>query len=435
MKNTKLNQRLKPVGLGRFSSGISRFLVWVFFYKITGLGIQFVMGLMICVIAATVNPSSVMINFSCGTIAVVLVAYLVALFVRPFVTVSGAFPSQAIVGHPVTGTFFVKNESRRRSAHDIGLGYYGLPWKTDHAASSQTVDSLPAKESFSFQMTLNPTQRGQYLLPPLRCFSQFPLNLFRIQTRGSRVSKETLIVLPHFHPMKEIHLDGRSRYQAEGVPLTSQLGESPEYIGNRDYVLGDPIRNIDFKSWARLVKPVVREYQEEYYCRVGILLDTYLPRPRFSFSSKRNTDSLEAAVSMTAALADAVSRGEAIIDIFAAGETVHVFQAGRHIANFESVLEALASVERCPRNPFRVLHNTINDHIERLSSLILVLTDWDPERALLARCAAECDCEVKIVIVRNGACSCDPADARQWASSVALFTPEEVWEGAACRLD
>jgi hypothetical protein len=36
------------------------------------------------------------------------------------------------------------------------------------------------------------------------------------------------------------------------------------------------VRRIDFRSWARLGKPVVREYQEEYYCRIALILDTHV---------------------------------------------------------------------------------------------------------------------------------------------------------------
>jgi len=81
-------------------------------------------------------------------------------------------------------------------------------------------------------------------------------------------------VLPDFRPADAITVPGSARYQPGGIALTSNVGESPEYIGNRDYRAGDPLRRIDFRSWGRLAKPVVREYQEEYFSRIGVVLDT-----------------------------------------------------------------------------------------------------------------------------------------------------------------
>ena len=80
-------------------------------------------------------------------------------------------------------------------------------------------------------------------------------------------------------------LDVGKRYQPGGIALTSHIGESPEYIGNRDYRPGDSLRRIDPRAWARLATPIVREYSEEYYCRIALVLDTYVPtalhkRPR-----------------------------------------------------------------------------------------------------------------------------------------------------------
>src|SRR5690606_31114912 len=85
-----------------------------------------------------------------------------------------------------------------------------------------------------------------------------------------------IIILPSFEPLAGLTLPVGTRYQPGGIALTSHVGESPEYIGNREYVPGEPIRRLDFRAWARTGRPVVREYQEEYYCRVALILDTWI---------------------------------------------------------------------------------------------------------------------------------------------------------------
>src|SRR5690606_17421882 len=147
----------------------------------------------------------------------------------------------------------------------------------------------------------------------------------------------SLLVVPSFEPLQDVVLPITRRYQPGGIVLASKVGESPEYIGSREYRTGDPARDIDYRSWARLARPVVRESQEEYFCRVALILDTYVSR--WTRMPREGHEPMEAAVSLTAAVADALTRGEHVIDIFAAGPEIHVFRAGRHAASVDQVLE------------------------------------------------------------------------------------------------
>ncbi|TWU43810.1 hypothetical protein Q31b_13420 [Novipirellula aureliae] len=187
--------------------------------------------------------------------------------------------------------------------------------------------------------------------------------------------------------------------------MTSDIGESPEYIGNREYVAGDSARRIDYRSWARLGRPIVREYQEEYYCRVALVLDTFVDarsKRRFANASRDVDCEFEAAVSLSASIADALSRGEYLLDLFAAGPELYVFRAGRHTAHLENVLEILACVDACPKNPFEKVSPAISEELNNISTVIGVFLDWDASRAQLARTAAERGCRVVIYVVRDG---------------------------------
>jgi len=172
---------------------------------------------------------------------------------------------------------------------------------------------------------------------------------FHLNRSGSAaLPGKSLLVLPAFHQLTSVDLPVGSKFQPGGIALTSNVGESPEYVGNREYVPGEPARRLDFRSWARLGKPVVREYQEEYYCRIALILDTYMPsdtwltrnlkslRQRYLSKSEdpQPVNVLEAGISLTASIADALSRGEYLIDLFAAGPELYVFRAGRHTAHF-----------------------------------------------------------------------------------------------------
>jgi uncharacterized protein (DUF58 family) len=259
-------------------------------------------------------------------------------------------------------------------------------------------------------------------------FSTFPFNLYRTRVPRDRAKPPStpLLVYPHFHPLTGIDVPVSARYQPGGIALSSNVSESPEFIGNRPYRAGDSPRHLDFRAWARLAQPVVREYQEEYYCRVALVLDTYVPgkhkAPPAGFPD------LEAAVSLTAAVADAMARGEYIIDIFAAGPTLHVFRAGRHTAHFDNVLEILSCVDACRTNPFEVVTPALTDELANISSVICVLLDWDASREALVRAATDCGCSVKVIVLREGPTSASFAHLAD-ECRIAQYSPGDVSAG------
>ena len=48
------------------------------------------------------------------------------------------------------------------------------------------------------------------------------------------------------------------RYQPGGIAMASKLGDSFEFIGNREYRDGDNLRDMDWRATARLSRPIVR---------------------------------------------------------------------------------------------------------------------------------------------------------------------------------
>ena len=207
------------------------------------------------------------------------------------------------------------------SFYDLGLGCFGLPREVEQLHRERLAGCLAGGGSVEMQVHLRSLRRGQYQIGGPRCFTTFPLNLFRSGRRA--VCKHSLLVLPSFPQLSNLSLPMQKRYQPGGIALASNVGESAEYIGNREYRAGDSPRRIDTRAWARLACPAVKEYQQEYFCHVAIVMDTFIPRRRRA--GKEGFAELEGAVSLTAALSDFMSRGEEIIDFFAAGPELYSF--------------------------------------------------------------------------------------------------------------
>lgn len=357
------------------------------------------------------------------------VVYLAAWIIRPRLEIRWRVPEKAVAGQPVQIACRLVNHSRYW-AREVGVGAFDLPPSLRSTKDPPPLrDAAPGKTA-DVSFGLLPLKRGLYPRPPLRVFSLFPFALFRMEARvipTKRDSHAPLIVYPNFRPLHTIDVPINARYQPGGIALSSSVGESPEYIGNREYRPGDSTRHLDHRSWARLAAPAIREYQEEYYCRVALVLDTYVPGR--AAPGPEGYPELEAAVSLSAAVADALARGEYIVDIFAAGPELYVFRAGRHTAHFQNVLEILACVDACRVNPFGKVTPALAGELANISSVICVFLDWDAERSKLAQAAVEAGCSVKVVIVRDGPTTL-PYSAIEGVDRSAQYSPQAIRNGS-----
>lgn len=385
-------------------SVVYRYLRFLWQYRFTTAGKWFVAGLLLSGVLGSASVETPVYQIFCGLLAFFCIDRIVSFVMRSRIAVEHRFPDKATAGETVTGQFKLTNTGRS-AIYDLGVRFFRLPRSFEAVDGESSLGHLRPGESLGTTVRLKPNRRGVYSLPRPRAYSTFPFHLFR--TGHSRADESALLVLPHFHPIVGLDLPVGARYQPGGIAMTSSIGESPEYIGNREYVPGDSARRIDYRSWARLARPIVREFQEEYYCRIALVLDTFVPPRRKA--ERTGFPDLEAAVSLSAAVADALSRGEYLIDLFAAGPELYVFRAGRHTAHFENILEIVACVDACRENPFATVAPALADELGNISTLVGVFLDWDASRRHLARSAVEMGCSVKIFVVRDGETS-EPID-------------------------
>ena len=401
-----------------------QFLRNLWSFKITVHGKVLTGAVVLTALTGLVTFSIPIYRLFAALVCVAVVASICEIVFWPRLTITGSPPTRATAGRPVAAELTLTNRSRF-PAYDLSVGLFHLPPALREIAPGKTIRRLGGGRSRTVSIELLAVRRGMYELPAPRCYTTFPFNLVRTGPAPRRTC--SLMVLPSFHPIGAVDVPVGSRYQPGGIALTSNVGESPEYIGNREYRPGDSMRRIDFRSWARLAKPIVREYLEEYYCRVALVLDTYVPGPRIK--PRKGFRELEAAVSLSAAVADALSCGEYILDIFAAGPELYVFRSGRHTTHFENVLEILACVEESRRNPFALVAPALADELANISTVICVLLDWDADRQALVRRAAEAGCATKVVVVRRRRTTMPTGDDEDWTGPIRVLHPKDIEGG------
>ena len=73
------------------------------------------------------------------------------------------------------------------------------------------------------------------------------------------------------------HLDVRARFVVEGfiagMHRSPFHGFSVEFAEHRPYMPGDPLKNLDWKVWARTDRFLVKQYTEETNLRCHLLVD------------------------------------------------------------------------------------------------------------------------------------------------------------------
>ena len=182
-------------------------------------------------------------------------------------------------------------------------------------------------------------------------------------------------VVPRIARVERLPLTIVARHQPGGVALASKRGESMDLLGVRPYRPGDPMRDLHARSWARTGVPVVREYQQEYFTRVGVVLDT----------DTADLDQLEAAIELAAGVIAKLSRGEALVDVLVVGERVHELTLGRSLGTLDQALDLLSTVERGKKLEAAAMIARIRPYLERLSSVVLVTVAEDAEREALVQ--------------------------------------------------
>jgi uncharacterized protein (DUF58 family) len=251
------------------------------------------------------------------------------------------------------------------------------------------IPTAGPQEDVEVRMELTPLRRGMIRLDGVTLARPDPFGLFR--AFRSLPSPQTMLVLPRRYLLPPIALPGTMKYQEGGVALASNIGQSDEFVALRDYRRGDPLRHIHWRSWAKVGKPIVKEYEDEFFVRHALVLDTFTDDPR--------DEAFEEAVSVAASFACTLSIQESLLDLLFVGTEAYCFTAGRGLAHSDHMLEILAGVATCGDKPFSALEHLVLEHVSTVSGCICVLLSWDAERQEFIRKLREIGVPTLLLII------------------------------------
>ncbi|MBI3099615.1 MAG: DUF58 domain-containing protein [Planctomycetes bacterium] len=314
-------------------------------------------------------------------------------------------PERTTAGEPFLIRYEIENPGPR-PCYDLWVGERACPpalAPVGGGSPAVPLSLLKPETRAEVSLSLVAPRRGAYMLKSATVDTTFPFGLTRLGQRGARPHR--ILVYPRFSALGRLIVPVGRKYQPGGIPLASSTGDSTEFVGVREYRAGDPLRKIDWRSWGRHGKPVVKEYQEEYFCRIALVLDTYLGQPG---KEGLEREDFEAGISFAASVADYFSREEYIINLFAAGSELFHLEAGRHLGFLENILDVLACVEPCSSVPFPHLGLELQARLESVSTTVVVLLDFDRPRIEFLRAIAAAGTGLKVVVVKSRPTPEDP---------------------------
>ncbi|MBN2176656.1 MAG: DUF58 domain-containing protein [Demequinaceae bacterium] len=157
---------------------------------------------------------------------------------------------------------------------------------------------------------LTPTRRGDRHSGDLTVRLDGPLRLAGRQRSIPR--RETLRVLPEFASRR--HLPSRLALlrEIDGLASVNMRGAGSEFDSLREYVIGDDVRNIDWRATARRAEVLVKTFRPERDRRVFILVDTSRLSAGRVGDAPRLDASIEAALLLSALAAHAGDRVQVV---------------------------------------------------------------------------------------------------------------------------
>jgi uncharacterized protein (DUF58 family) len=369
------------------------------------------------------NPVFMMLSFG---LSLGLFALLSLPFRRARLEILRDLPRHATAGEPVKLRYRVKNRARlslqhawlaetppdarptkpsflaarepggdSRNAFDRVFSYYCWTWLQDRrlafdASTNDDPISLKPGASHTFFSEITPRRRGLIRLDDLRLLLPDPFGLYQ-RCAKVHAPAASLAVLPKRHRLPVFELPGSARFQPGGDSTSRSTGQSGDFVGLREYRPGDPLRLIHWKSWARTGTPIVKELEDTFFPRHGLVLDT--------FPEAGDEDLFEDAVSVAASFVAAVDTRECLIDLMFISGRERVVTAGRGIGRAELLLEVLAGVEASPEPEFDSLNKLVLRHAEDLAGCLAILSGWSNERARLLRRISSFGIEIAAIVI------------------------------------
>jgi uncharacterized protein (DUF58 family) len=253
------------------------------------------------------------------------------------------------------------------------------------------IPEIEGRGSREVTVSVNPLRRGKINFTSIHVTRKDPFGL----TRGvyNIPLPDSLVVLPKRYNIPAANVSGIRKYQKGGVLMAHSVGDSEEFYALRDYQPGDPPKIIDWKSWAKTDKLVSKKYQEEFFSRQALVIDT--------FGDESLEAPFEVALSIGSSLVTSMDRQDSLLDVLFVEDRMYCITIGRGVTQKAQVLEMFAGLTLRADRAFSALGENVKGRLPLLNSLICVFLTWDEERAALINDIKKAQIPVRAILINR----------------------------------
>lgn len=296
---------------------------------------------------------------------------------------------RANVGDVFEESYKLSNNSRIPAAWIEIINQSKLPY----AAGSRLLTLVMGKQKRSYNARSWLTRRGSFQLGPTLMNVGDPFGIFNAQKIIP--AKEKLIVFPmiqpiQFFPSSPGLLPGGHVIQRKSQDIT------PHAAGVREYVHGDAMKRIHWRTSIRRDKLMVKEFEQDPQAEIWIYLDSqktvhyqkiyqheelplhnvlFVKRPKL----KLPPSTFEYSVSIAASLAHYFIGQRRAVGYASVGQTFNILSADRSERQEAKILETLAFVEADGNTPIAGLATMQATQLPQRSTIILITSNTKPE--------------------------------------------------------
>ncbi len=384
---------------------VSRLSLW-FETRFTSTGRLLIAGVIAAAVFGIDPNQTLALRLTAVLVGILIVAIFTSLRWRPALEVKRVLPDTVTVGTATSYSLAITNHSdraeydlvvtdhlatryptpqtfsrERAGSHESSLNWFDrrvgfVRWlgllRSGRGArlESLSIPPIPAGSTITVQIPLTSLRRGKLNFTEVLVKRPDPLGVVFAYHRKKLYGE--LISLPRRYRVPPLHWVSERHYHRGGLTQAAAVGDSEEFVGLREYRPGDPLRHIHWRSFAKRGTPIVKEYQDEYFDRHALVIDTYLDQAVPS--------DFEVVISVAASFIQSTRPRDSILDLVFMGQQVWQLTTGRGLSSNRQVLTQLAEVQPSKVDHFDELTTYVQTHGSRLASVVIVSANWNSAR-------------------------------------------------------
>lgn len=388
-----------------FFRAISRTSLWLE-TRFTATGRLIIGGAIIATIFGIDPGRTLALQLSAVLLGIITVAIFPSLWWRPQFKLDRVLPETVTVGVATSYSVSITNDSdhpehdlvltdrlltryptpeafghKKSDGREFALNWFdrwiGFPIWLDllHTGRGARLNAIPlpliaAHSTITVAVPLETLRRGKLVFTELVVKRLDPTGIFFAMCRVSLYGD--VISLPKRHSIPTQHWISGRHFHLGGVTRAAAVGDSEEFIGLREYRPGDPLRHMHWRSFAKRGIPVMKKYQDEYFDRHALIVDTFL--------GTAGPINFEAEVSVAASFIQSSRPNDSILDLIFIKQKIWRLSTGRGLSDNRHVLMQLAELQPSDVDGFEHVAEYLRRHEDRLASIIMVCTTWDAIR-------------------------------------------------------